>query len=271
MFNREPITPIDMTLGVGNLITSTYGNRTIEEMQRQLHLADEIVRQNVIDAQRSQKEQFDINVREQSFERGDEVLVLNFTKPRGVEGKLEPNFTGPYNVVDVPTPHNVVVQSKIDEKELPKRLHKSAIINASQNPFVPKGKRKHTHIEGSSKRKRRQQRMQMEQDKEVNVDIVPKRRKLSVQEIHPPTINVCMDPNLEAESDTVIVRDHTAPVTLFGADCAKAPQRLPSDLLQAALLCDARNLSLCDCPEKAKRTKFRSFVNSVRVGIGYRQ
>lgn len=80
---------------------------------------------NVIEAQKRQKKAYDAKHQQASFEIGQVVLVKNMKKLSKKGDKMEPNWTGPYEVAECVGNNNYRLSRRTGSKQLLKSMFNS--------------------------------------------------------------------------------------------------------------------------------------------------
>ena len=86
---------------------------------------DEEVKSNVGDAQKKQKKYYDAKHQQGTYEVGSLVLVKNMRKLTRKGGKMDPNWTGPYEVVECVGSNNYRLRRRNGKQMILKSLFNS--------------------------------------------------------------------------------------------------------------------------------------------------
>lgn len=97
------------------------------------------VKANVNEAQKRQKKQYDAKHQQSLFEIGQVVLVKNMKKLSKKGDKMEPNWTGPYEIAECIGNNNYRLRRRTGTKELLKSMFNSTrlkLFNERGNDIV---------------------------------------------------------------------------------------------------------------------------------------
>lgn len=110
IYGRPPEYPIDNVLQT-TLDTNVAGPFDPEIVQERLKTARKLALQCSDSAKIRQKHYYDKNSDRIKFDLHQPVWLVNSRKPKGVEGKLEPHWIGPYMVIRQLSPVNYVIRA----------------------------------------------------------------------------------------------------------------------------------------------------------------
>ena len=100
---------------------STYAEKLVDLRKR----VDMEVKANVSEAQKRQKKQYDAKHQQSLFEVGQIFLVKNMKKLSKKGDKMEPNWTGPYEIAECIGNNNYRLRRRTRSKELLKSMFNS--------------------------------------------------------------------------------------------------------------------------------------------------
>ena len=100
---------------------STYAEKLVDLRKK----VDMEVKANVSEAQKRQKKQYDAKHQQALFEVGQVVLVKNMKKMSKKGDKMEPNWTGPYEVAECVGNNNYRLRRRTGSKDLLKSMFNS--------------------------------------------------------------------------------------------------------------------------------------------------
>lgn len=84
----------------------------IDDLTLKLRKSREIAKNNLIDSKIKNKEYYDRKCRIEKYQIGNKVYVSNESNKIGKSKKLSPQFTGPYEIIEINSPVNVTVLMK---------------------------------------------------------------------------------------------------------------------------------------------------------------
>ena len=116
MFGRESRMPVDIVYGTPDELKVTSYDGYAGEMQERLTTAYEEVWRELRKAAERNKRYYDVKVKPHRYVAGDWVYYYNPKKRPGKQDKWEKKYTGPYLVIDTPSPVNVVIQQSVRAK-----------------------------------------------------------------------------------------------------------------------------------------------------------
>jgi len=93
------------------------------EMQERLTTAYEEVRRELRKAAERNKRYYDVKAKPHRYVAGDWVYYYNPRKRPGKQNKWEKKYSGPYLVIDTPSPVNVVIQRSVKAKPATVHVH----------------------------------------------------------------------------------------------------------------------------------------------------
>ena len=99
LYFRDPRYPIEADLEGTPAPYASQGEYQ-EEMLRRMKKAHALARENTLDAQKRQKEQYDKKATERRFDVGDLVYMTEPVVPKGLSKKFRVRWKGPYRVID---------------------------------------------------------------------------------------------------------------------------------------------------------------------------
>jgi hypothetical protein len=116
MLGRETSQPVDLLYGNPNSMDNVYSNvgEYVAALRDKLIRAHQVARKHLESAHLRQKYQYDINSKENMFNPGDAVWLLNETRKIGQNPKLQPTYLGPYIVLE--RLNNLVYKIQLDDK-----------------------------------------------------------------------------------------------------------------------------------------------------------
>lgn len=82
------------------------------QLQHRLQKSHEIARENLIGKKEQTKVRYDKVSTSHKFKKGDSVYLKNETTKKGLSKKLSPDFTGPYEIIEVHETPNVTLKVK---------------------------------------------------------------------------------------------------------------------------------------------------------------
>ena len=128
LFGRETPLPMDSTLPRPTR-TPTEFSEYLDSLETALDRIRESARGNLAVSQERQSRQYNASHRDKKFDPGDLVMMLCHRTRPGLSSKLKRYWTGPYRVVEVPSPVNVTLL--IGRKKV-----NTHVLNLK--PFVPR-------------------------------------------------------------------------------------------------------------------------------------
>ena len=118
---REARMPVDIIYGTPEGIPATSYDGYVGNLQEKLITAYEDVRTELRRAAQRNKRYYDLRVRPHEYRTGDWVYYFNARKYPGRQDKWERKYSGPFLVVETPSPVNVVIQKS--ERSKPFTVH----------------------------------------------------------------------------------------------------------------------------------------------------
>ena len=113
MFGRENILPTNLLAGVESSQEKFDGHAEfVQRLIRSMEKAHDLARANIREAQSIQKRDYDMKLREETYQVGDLVYRLNLESKVGESNKLKDIYSGPYVVVKILTPVVTQVQKR---------------------------------------------------------------------------------------------------------------------------------------------------------------
>ena len=111
MLGREVRAPIDIVLGT-SVDDAQYANYDdfVDELRRRLCSAYEVVRRQLGKTAERNKHYYDLRVKPAAYKVGDLVYYFNPRRYRGLQEKWQRKFTGPFRVLKVLGPVNILIQ-----------------------------------------------------------------------------------------------------------------------------------------------------------------
>jgi hypothetical protein len=127
MFGRENCMPIDVVLGGpnGDKVTPQPADDYVYNLHERLSNSYQLVRQHLGKAASRRKAQYDVGVKESSFQRGDWVWYFCPRKKVGLSPKMQRWYDGPFLIVRVIDSHTLVIQRS--KRAKPKVVHKDKV------------------------------------------------------------------------------------------------------------------------------------------------
>ena len=110
MMGREVRAPVDLMYGSAETEQPSSYDDYADELQRRMLCAYSLARQHLKGAAVRSKRYYDLRVRPQRYHVGEWVYYYNPRKFTGRQDKWTRKFSGPFLVVSVPGPVNVVLQ-----------------------------------------------------------------------------------------------------------------------------------------------------------------
>jgi predicted aspartyl protease/transposase InsO family protein len=110
MLGREVRAPVDVVYGSSETPAATASDNYAEELDNRLQRAYRLVREHLKVAAERNKKYYDLRVRPQTYNVGDWVYYFNPRKFVGRQDKWCRKFSGPYLVVKLLGPVNVLLQ-----------------------------------------------------------------------------------------------------------------------------------------------------------------
>ena len=116
MLGRETRQPIDLLYGSPNSPDNDNSNigEYVTALRDKLIHAHNIARKHLESAHKRQKHHYDVNCKENMFDPGDAVWLLNETRKVGQNPKLQPTYLGPYVVLE--RLNNLVYKIQLDDR-----------------------------------------------------------------------------------------------------------------------------------------------------------
>jgi RNase H-like domain found in reverse transcriptase/Integrase zinc binding domain/Integrase core domain len=111
MLGREVRAPVDIVLGTGydQHMETTYDD-FVEKLKSRLQTAYDIVRRQLGQAALRNKKYYDLRVKPMTYKVGDFVYYYNPRRTRGLQEKWQRKFTGPFEVVKLLGPVNILIR-----------------------------------------------------------------------------------------------------------------------------------------------------------------
>ena len=111
MLGREVRAPIDIVLGTGvnESLAVTYDD-FVDDMRNRLCNAYNVVRRQLGKTAERNKHYYDLRVKPTSYKVGDVVYYFNPRRYRGLQEKWQRKFTGPFRVLKILGPVNILIQ-----------------------------------------------------------------------------------------------------------------------------------------------------------------
>jgi len=124
MLGREVHSPVDIVYGTPEAkIHASYPDYS-EEMLNRFQRAYALVREHLREAAKRSKRYYDMHVRAKEYQVGDWVMYYNPRKRLGRQDKWVHKYAGPYLVVKILGPVNVVIQKTKRGREIVTHLDK---------------------------------------------------------------------------------------------------------------------------------------------------
>lgn len=98
----------------------------IQDLKMKLNKSYEIAKQNIHESKETNKRYYDKNASREDYQIGDLVYLLNETSKPSTSKKLNPLYTGPYEIIEINSPVNVTL--KIKRRNV--KVHKNRIKRA---------------------------------------------------------------------------------------------------------------------------------------------
>jgi len=109
IYGRRPMLPIDNVLRQSANLekNDSYG---MMATKRRMQLVQKLATECSANAKRKQKHYYDQKSKNIQFDEHQPVWLINSRRPKGVDGKLEPHWIGPYVIVRQVSPVNYVIR-----------------------------------------------------------------------------------------------------------------------------------------------------------------
>lgn len=98
----------------------------IQDLKMKLNKSYEIAKQNIHESKETNKRYYDKNASHEDYQIGDLVYLLNETSKPSTSKKLNPLYTGPYEIIEINSPVNLTL--KIKRRNF--KVHKNRIKRA---------------------------------------------------------------------------------------------------------------------------------------------
>ena len=103
MLGREVAVP-DRLFGLNDILPKLDVPDYLEQLLTAMKYAHDAARSKLKEAQKRQKLHYDLRIRQNSYEKGDLVYVIDTTSKVGQSSKLRPVYSGPYLITEVLSP-----------------------------------------------------------------------------------------------------------------------------------------------------------------------
>ena len=103
MLGREIAVP-DRLFGLNNILPKLEVPDYLEQLLKAMKYAHDAARSKLREAQKHQKLHYDLRIRQNGYEKGDLVYVIDTTSKVGQSSKLRPVHSGPYLITEVLSP-----------------------------------------------------------------------------------------------------------------------------------------------------------------------
>ena len=97
LYGRKVRLPNDVSLW-SNPSLSVYNSENVQQILQNIHVSQEIARENNVNTQQRNKARSDKSASEVPFKVGDKVLLRDLNKKKGYNPKFLANFKGPYTI-----------------------------------------------------------------------------------------------------------------------------------------------------------------------------
>jgi len=134
VLGREVRGPIDIMLG-----TSVAGEQPtncdefVSETKQRMEYAFDLVRKHLGVAAERNKHYYDLRVRTKPFAVGDKVIYFNPRHQMGKQNKWCKKYTGPFEVVKILGPVNVLLQKDVRSRAFPVHVEKVKLYPNTDN------------------------------------------------------------------------------------------------------------------------------------------
>ena len=120
---RDIRMPVDMTINTPDSTSPTSSDAYVQEVRKRLELMYKIQAEQESTSRKKMIEKYNTTARPYTFLEGDLVYlndpVLRDDKTR----KLAPQWSGPFEVIEVSTPHSLKLRDLLTQKDVPNAIH----------------------------------------------------------------------------------------------------------------------------------------------------